>query len=56
MGSVSVNLVSTAGDYYTVAFDTEEGSLDIPISGNSGDYTLLLTTQSGIQFIGEFTI
>lgn len=55
-GNVAVTLISTAGDYYTTVFDTEDGSVIIPVSGLSGHYTLLLTTASGSQFIGEFDI
>ena len=53
-GNVAVTLVSTAGDNYTTVFDTEDSSILIPVSGLSGHYTLLLTTASGSQFIGEF--
>ncbi len=53
-GNVAVTLVSTAGDYYTTVFDTEDSTIIIPVSGLSGHYTLLLTTASGSQFIGEF--
>ena len=55
-GLVSVCLSSTAGDYYTTVFDTEDGFIFIPISGLAGNYTLLLTTQSGTQYYGEFEI
>lgn len=55
-GDVAVTLVSTAGDYYTTVFDTEDGSVIIPVSGLSGHYTLLLTIASGSQFMGEFDI
>lgn len=55
-GVVNVILVSTAGDYYTTVFDTEDGSVLIPISGDSGDYSLLITDLSGAQFIGTFAI
>ena len=55
-GTVNVVLVSTAGDYYTTVFDTDNGSILIPVGGNSGDYSLLITDLSGTQFIGTFTI
>lgn len=55
-GNVAVTLISTAGDYYTTVFDTEDGSVIIPVSGLSGHYTLLLTIASGSQFMGEFEI
>lgn len=55
-GLVNVTLVSTAGDYYTTIFDTEDGSVLIPISGNSGSYSLMIADSSGAQFIGTFAI
>ena len=55
-GLVNVILVSTAGDYYSTLFDTEDGTILIPVSGNSGDYSILITTLSGAQFIGTFSI
>lgn len=55
-GLVNVVLVSTAGDYYSTIFDMVDGSIQIPISGNAGDYTMLLTVLSGEQFIGEFSL
>lgn len=54
-GEVTVLLVSTAGDYYPVIFDTEDGEITIPISGNTGHYVITLTDGSGNQFYGEFT-
>ncbi|MBR4227956.1 MAG: hypothetical protein IKR72_02520 [Bacteroidales bacterium] len=55
-GIVDVSLTSTAGDDYSTVFDTADGTIIIPISGNTGDYTLLITTASGLEFIGEFSI
>ena len=55
-GLVGVTLASTAGDYYTPVFDTEDGSVLIPVSGNAGNYTLLLTDSVGAQFVGTFEI
>ena len=55
-GLVSVTLISTAGDYYTTVFDTEDGSILIPISGDPGDYTLLLADSNGKTFVGYFEI
>lgn len=53
-GVVSVTLVSTAGDNYTTDFDTEDWTINIPVSGNSGHYTLTLVAESGAVFVGEF--
>ena len=55
-GIVDVSLTSTAGDNYSTMFDTSDGTIIIPISGLTGDYTLLITTLSGAEFIGEFSI
>lgn len=55
-GQVSITLVSTVGDYITTVFDTADSSILIPISGNAGNYTLLLTDSTGAQFIGTFEI
>ena len=56
LGTVDVSLTSTAGDDYSTMFDTSDGTILIPISGLTGDYTLLITTLSGVEFIGEFSI
>lgn len=53
-GEVAVLLMSTAGDYYPVTFNTEDRTILIPVSGNSGHYFLLLTAEDGGQFYGEF--
>ncbi|MBR5736144.1 MAG: hypothetical protein IKX60_05085 [Bacteroidales bacterium] len=55
-GIVDVSLTSTAGDDYSTVFDTANGSIIIPISGNTGDYVLLITTPAGTEYIGEFSI
>lgn len=56
IGIVDVNITSTAGDDYSTVFDTSNGTIYIPISGLTGDYTLLITTLSGVEYIGEFSI
>ncbi len=55
-GTVSVRITSTAGDDYSTNFDTSDGAILLPISGNPGDYTLSITTPAGTHFIGEFSI
>ena len=55
-GIVDVSLTSTAGDDYSTVFDTANGTIIIPVSGITGDYTLLITTASGVDYIGEFSI
>lgn len=53
---VTVSLTSTAGDNYSTTFDTEDGAILLPISGNTGSYTLQITTSSGTRYVGEFSI
>ena len=55
-GEVSVTLVSTAGDWYQTVFDTEDGSIIIPASGDSGHYTLTIVTSDGATYVGEFVL
>ena len=55
-GNVTVTLTSTAGDWYQTVFDTGDGILYIPVSGDSGYYSLSITTSGGAHYFGEFTI
>ena len=56
IGIVTVQIISTAGDNYSTYFDTSDGAILIPVSGNAGYYTLRITTPNGTQYVGEFTI
>lgn len=56
VGEVDVLLVSTAGDYYLTEFDTQDGSIILPISGDTGTYTINVTTPDGQEYEGEFEI
>lgn len=56
IGIVDVNITSTAGDDYSTVFDTSNGTIDVPISGYTGDYVLLITTLAGVEYVGEFSI
>ena len=56
VGEVDVFLVSTAGDYYSTVFDTQDGSIILPISGDAGTYTINVTTPDGQEYEGEFEI
>lgn len=56
LGNVSVTLSSTAGDWYQTVFDTSNGSILLPVSGESGHYTLTLVTSGGTTYIGEFVL
>lgn len=55
-GTVSVSLTSTAGDSYSTNFDTSDGAILLPVSGDAGFYTIRITTSAGVQYVGEFTI
>lgn len=55
-GIIDVELVSTTGDFYQTVFDTEDGSILVPISGNSGCYTITLITTSGQVYEGQFIV
>jgi len=55
-GTVSVQIVSTAGDDYATYFDTSDGAILLPVSGNAGDYTLTITVPGGAVYVGEFSI
>jgi hypothetical protein len=55
-GLVEVEITSSTGFYYSTVFDTEEGVIVLPISGNVGAYTLRLTLVSGAVFVGSFVI
>ncbi len=56
IGTVSVQIISTAGDNYSTNFDTSDGAILLPISGNAGYYTLTIIATDGTHFVGEFTI
>lgn len=55
-GTVSVRITSTAGDDYATYFDTTDGAILLPVSGNAGDYTLTITVPGGAVYVGEFSI
>lgn len=56
IGTVSVRITSTAGDDYSTYFNTSTGMILLPISGDTGDYLISITTPDGIHFIGEFSL
>jgi hypothetical protein len=55
-GIVSIQITSTAGDNYSAYFDTSDGAILLPISGNTGNYSMTITLSNGFQFVGGFTI
>ena len=55
-GLVEVEITSSTGFYYSTVFDTEDGVIVMPISGNVGAYTLRLTLESDAVFVGSFVI
>ena len=56
IGIVDVFLFSSSGDSSSVAFDTEEGNVLIPISGEPGYYLLRIIVSSDIHYVGRFEI
>ena len=56
VGTVLVHITSTAGDDNSMYFNTSNGAIMIPISGNPGDYVLTIILPNGTHYIGEFTI
>ncbi|MBO4633952.1 MAG: hypothetical protein J5669_01120 [Bacteroidales bacterium] len=55
-GKVEVTMTSTAGDDYCIDFYTENGTILLPISGEAGHYTMILVTEIGLAFEGEFNL
>lgn len=55
-GDISVKLVSTAGDSYQCVFDTDDGMIQIPVSGCAGHYTLILYPSGDYYYVGEFDL
>ena len=56
IGTVVVEISSTAGDYYCTYFDTSDGSILLPISGDSGYYLLRITVASNVHYMGRFEL
>ncbi len=54
IGDVTVTLESTAGDWYQTEFDTSDGAILVPASGDSGHYTLTIETAAHVVYEGEF--
>lgn len=55
-GLVAVEITSTTGFYSSTVFDTEDGSVIIPIDGQAGNYNVCLTTPSGLFYFGMFVL
>lgn len=55
-GTVSIQVTSTAGDNYSTYFNTSDGAIFLPISGNTGNYSMTISLSNGFQFVGDFTI
>lgn len=56
VGKVVVTVTSIAGDYYSTEFDTQDGTIVLPISGMCGLYTMTLVTAEKIVFVGDFSL
>ena len=54
IGDVTVTLTSTAGDWYQTVFDTSDGAILIPASGDAGYYTLTIETAAHVIYEGVF--
>lgn len=54
IGDVTVTLESTAGDWYQTVFDTSDGAILVPASGDTGHYTLTIETADHTVYEGEF--
>lgn len=55
-GDADVVIYSTAGDYQELIFDTAQSVVWLPISGMPGDYSIVIVTEDGRVFLGEFSI
>lgn len=56
-GEATVTLSSLEGDYYQTIFDMADGSILLPVNGDSGDsYTITIILESGLEFEGEFCL
>lgn len=56
VGVVRVSLISTAGDWTETVYESSEGPILIPISGNPGQYRLTLVLENGAGYVGTFVI
>ena len=56
IGTVVVEISSTAGDYYCTYFDTSDGSILLPVSGDPGYYLLRITVSSSVHYNGRFEL
>lgn len=56
LGTVAVELCSTAGDDLYVNFNTSAGSIILPISGEAGYYLLRIIVSPDIHYIGRFEL
>lgn len=55
-GTVTIGIVSTAGDNIHVNFHTEDRQILLPISGDTGHYYLQISANDGTRYIGEFDL
>lgn len=56
IGIVTVEVSSTAGDYYVSFFDTFDREILLPVSGNPGYYLLRIAVSSNEHYIGRFEL
>ena len=56
MGSVSVTVISDMGDSWYIDGDSQDNLLIIPITPQTGAYTITISTQSAGLFTGKFNL
>ncbi len=55
-GDATVTLSSLEGDYYQTIFDMADGSILLPVSGDSGDSYTLSIIIGGLEYEGSFVL
>lgn len=57
LGSTSVEIENqTTGEYNQTLVNALAGPMVLPISGSAGQWTIMFTLPSGVQYYGEFDI
>lgn len=56
IGVVTVEITSTTGDNYVTFFDTSDGDILLPVSGDSGYYVIRITVSATEHYIGRFEL
>lgn len=57
LGTISVEIENqTTGEYCQFSIDSLVGATIFPISGSSGNWTIMLTVEAGEKYIGSFSV